>query len=137
MSARAPPKNEHSSPVRRQRREPSPDKDPSPEKETSAERKERIAKTAQARRDKRISQDKGLARLERAKLLYGIGTESSSPPSATNESWWKKYFGCFSRCRSNSKSCCSRSSPNSNSTFRGGKYKRIKNKTIRHKRKMT
>lgn len=56
--------------------------------------------------------DRGTRRLIIAKyLINNPGT-----------SWWKKYFDCFTRRRSNS-----------NSNIQGGKYKRV-NKTIRRRR---
>lgn len=51
--------------------------------------------------------------------------------SSSETSWWNKYFGCFTRCRRNSKTCCSRSP--SNSGIRGGKYTILNRKNTRRK----
>ena len=70
--------------------------------------------------------DRGTRRLMIAKHLSNIPVNrvlTVQQPLPVGTSWWKKYFDCFTRRRSNS---------NSN-IHGGGKYKRM-NKTIRRRR---
>jgi hypothetical protein len=75
---------------------------------------------------KKLIEDQGERRLAIARGLIKPVTTSSSETS-----WWNKYFGCFTRCRRNSKTCCSRSP--SNSDIRGGKYTKLNRKNTRRK----
>ena len=70
---------------------------------------------------------RGSRRLMIAKYLSNIPVNrvlTVEQPLHVGTSWWKKYFDCFTRRRSNS-----------NSNIQGGgKYKRMINKTIRRRR---
>ena len=80
----------------------------------------------QSKKYKKLLKDQGERRLVIARELIKPITTSSSETS-----WWNKYFGCFTRCRRNSKTCCSRSP--SNSDIRGGKYTKLNRKNTRRK----
>ena len=80
----------------------------------------------QSKKYKNLLEDQGERRLAIARGLIKPVTTSSSETS-----WWNKYFGCFTRCRRNSKTCCSRSP--SNSDIRGGKYTKLNRKNTRRK----
>ncbi len=80
----------------------------------------------QSKKYKNLIEDQGERRLAIARGLIKPVTTSSSETS-----WWNKYFGCFTRCRRNSKTCCSRSP--SNSDIRGGKYTKLNRKNTRRK----
>jgi len=72
--------------------------------------------------------DRGQKKLHIVHALLSTASEPKSVCSSTSPSWWKKYFGCFSRRRVHDDS-----GNNTGTTFIGGKYKRLKNKTKRNK----
>ena len=84
------------------------------------------SRSRQSNKYKKLIEDQGERRLAIARGLIKPVTTSSSETS-----WWNKYFGCFTRCRRNSKTCCSRSP--SNSDIRGGKYTKLNRKNTRRK----